>query len=100
MRYTAKPKTEMATAQLRAKVELWKDSLSQLGGVGKRISLTAEGCRFLERLGHLLQGSNIARQELTDSRQLQVGEVRLGFAPMFGMGHLPGWLEGFHSRNP
>lgn len=68
--------------------------------VGKRISLTAEGGRFLERVGHLLQGLNVARQELTDLSQLQVGEVRLGFAPMFGMGRLPDWLEGFHASYP
>jgi len=67
---------------------------------GKRITLTAEGARFLGRVEHLLQGLNNARQELTDLEQLRTGEVRLGFAPMFGMGLLPQWLQAFHQRYP
>ncbi len=63
---------------------------------GKRITLTAEGARFLGRVEHLLQGLNNARQELTDLEQLRTGEVRLGFAPMFGMG----LLQAFHHKYP
>lgn len=93
--YIAQSALSMAISRLESEL-----GVPLFNRVGKRISLTAEGGRFLERVGHLLQGLNVARQELTDLSQLQVGEVRLGFAPMFGMGRLPDWLEGFHALYP
>ncbi|MNO18524.1 HTH-type transcriptional regulator CynR [compost metagenome] len=64
------------------------------------VTATAEGARFLERVDLMLQELAAARQELTSLANLQSGEVRLGFAPMFGMGRLPMWLEQFHAQYP
>ncbi|MFK0033609.1 LysR family transcriptional regulator [Pseudomonas monteilii] len=64
------------------------------------VTVTAEGERFLQRVDLTLQELACARQELSALNQLAAGEVRLGFAPMFGMGRLPLWLEQFHHRYP
>lgn len=66
----------------------------------RQVSVTAEGRRFLDRIEPALLGINTARQEMTDLGQLQVGEVRLGFPPMFGLGLLPEWLHAFHRVYP
>lgn len=66
----------------------------------KHCSVTAEGKRFLENVERSLQGLNSARQEMTDMGHLQVGEVRIGFPPMFGLGLLPEWLHAFHLEYP
>lgn len=66
----------------------------------KRCTATAEGKRFLQNVERSLQGLNSACQEMTDLGLLQVGEVRIGFPPMFGLGVLPDWLDAFHQEYP
>jgi len=66
----------------------------------RQVSVTAEGRRFLDRVERALLDINIAKQEMTDLGQLQSGEVRIGFPPMFGLGALPDWLHAFHLVYP
>lgn len=64
----------------------------------RAVGVMADGERVLQRLSLTPQVLAAARQALTVLNQLAVGEVRLRFAPMFGMGRLPLWLEQFHQR--
>ena len=93
--HIAQSALSMAISRLEAELDV-----PMFNRAGKKIRLTAEGARFLGKVEHLLTGLNHARQEVTDLSQLRVGEVRLGFAPMFGMGPLPQWLEAFNREYP
>lgn len=67
---------------------------------GRKVTVTVEGQRFLARVEVALLELDMARQELRDMMQLQVGEIRVGLPPMFGLNYIPEVLTAFRTRYP
>lgn len=93
--YIAQSALSMAISRLEKEL-----GMPLFNRTSKQLSVTAEGRRFLDRIERALLDINTARQEMTDLGLLQVGEVRIGFPPMFGLGLLPEWLHAFHLVYP
>ncbi len=90
----AQPAISMAIKRLEAELDL-----PLLNRQDRRVTLTAEGERFLEHALRLLDDVKAAEKEMTDLRGLERGEVRIGIPPMSAY-FFPDIIRDFKLRYP
>jgi len=66
----------------------------------RRMSLTEDGTRFLERARHILQGVTEAAEEISERHRALSGPLRLSAPVSFGALHLGAALFSFLKKNP
>ncbi|MBV6288919.1 LysR family transcriptional regulator [Pseudomonas aegrilactucae] len=93
--HIAQPALSMAVTRLEEEL-----GVMLFNRIGRRVTTTAEGERYLARVESALRELDTARQELRDMVDLQSGEVRLGIPPMFGLYYLPTLLSAFRQAYP
>jgi DNA-binding transcriptional LysR family regulator len=91
--HIAQPALSMAVGRMEEEL-----GVTLFNRAGRKITVTAEGQRFLTRVEVALL--DMARQELRDMTQLESGEIRLGVPPMFGLNYIPEVLSAFRTQYP
>lgn len=93
--HIAQPALSMAVSRLEEEL-----GVLLFNRTGRKVSVTAEGRVFLNRVESALLELEMARQELRDMTQVVSGEVRLGVPPMFGIRYVPTLLGEFRRQHP
>lgn len=93
--HIAQPALSMAVSRLEEEL-----GVLLFNRTGRKVSVTAEGRVFLNRVESALLELEMARQELRDMTQVMSGEVRLGVPPMFGIRYVPALLGEFRRQHP
>jgi DNA-binding transcriptional LysR family regulator len=93
--HIAQPAVSMAIRKLEEELELTLFSRQD-----RKVTLTAEGEILLEHARRILADLEAARQEMTDLRGLEKGEVRVGIPPMMSSYFFPLIIREFARRYP
>lgn len=93
--HIAQPALSMAVGRMEDEL-----GVTLFNRAGRKVTVTAEGQRFLTRVEVALLELDMARQELRDMAHLHSGEIRLGVPPMFGLNYIPEVLCAFRNQYP